>query len=177
MKTKKRIKTKNEINRNNELQNFKLGSNKTEYPTGYSADLLEAFENKNPKNMAWTTFVCTEFTSLCPKTSQPDFAKIFINYIADKKMVESKSLKLYLFGFRNHGDFHEDCIQKICNDLFNLMKPKYIEVIGEFTPRGGIAIFPFASLANKDKYFQKLLDQRMLNYSPGKYSCDLSKLY
>jgi len=71
-----------------------------------------------------------------PITSQPDYAKIFINYIADKKMVESKSLKLYLFSFRNHGDFHEDCVQKICNDLSKLLRPRYIEVIGEFTPRG-----------------------------------------
>ena len=122
----------------NELQNFALGQTSTDYPQTYAPELLEAFDNKNPQQIAWTTFVCTEFTSLCPKTSQPDFAKVFINYIGDKKMVESKSLKLYLFSFRNHGDFHEDCIQKICNDLFQLMKPKYIEVIGEFTPRGGV---------------------------------------
>ena len=92
-------------------------------------------------------------------------------------MVESKSLKLYLFSFRNHGDFHEDCIQKICNDLFNLMKPKYIEVIGEFTPRGGIAIFPYASLANKQTKFKKIREDRMTNYSPGKYSLALSRVY
>ena len=127
--------------------------------------------------MAWTTFVCTEFTSLCPKTGQPDFAKVFVNYIADKKMVESKSLKLYLFSFRNHGDFHEDCIQTICDDLVKLMKPKYIEVIGEFTPRGGIAIYPFASYASKEKMYQELWKDRLHNYAPGKYSMELSKLY
>ncbi len=162
---------------NQELKNFKLGSKSTNYQNDYSPQLLEAFDNKNPSKTAWTTFVCTEFTSLCPKTSQPDFAKVFINYIADEKMVESKSLKLYLFSFRNHGDFHEDCIQKICNDLTTLMKPKFIEVIGEFTPRGGIAIFPYASESNKDKYFVELKKQRLFNYSPGKYSCDLSKVY
>lgn len=162
--------------RHAELKKFSLGQ-KTSYDFNYNPKLLEAFANKNPGKVAWTTFVCTEFTSLCPKTGQPDFAKIFINYIADKKMVESKSLKLYLFSFRNHGDFHEDCIQKICDDLFTLMKPNYLEVVGEFTPRGGIAIFPFASRANTEEQFKKLYQERLLNYAPGKYSCDLSKVY
>lgn len=160
-----------------ELKNFSLGQITTDYPATYSEKILEAFDNKNPKNLAWTSFICTEFTSLCPKTGQPDFAKVFINYIADKKMVESKSLKMYLFGFRNHGDFHEDCIQTICNDLVRLMKPKYIEVIGEFTPRGGIAIFPFASKANSEKEFQALCKDRLSNYAPGKYSVKLDRLY
>lgn len=165
------------VNRKTELKNFKLGEAKTQYENNYNPNLLEAFDNKNPKQIAWTTFVCTEFTSLCPKTGQPDFAKVFINYIADTKMVESKSLKLYLFSFRNHGDFHEDCIQTICNDIVKLIKPKYIEVVGEFTPRGGIAIFPFASYGNKDKIFQKIYQDRLINYAPGKYSCDLGKVY
>lgn len=165
------------INRKTELKTFKLGETQTQYDTNYNPHLLEAFDNKNPQQIAWTTFVCTEFTSLCPKTGQPDFAKVFINYIADTKMVESKSLKLYLFSFRNHGDFHEDCIQTICNDIVKLIKPKYIEVIGEFTPRGGIAIFPFSSYGNKNKMFQKIYQDRMINYAPGKYSCDLGKVY
>lgn len=160
-----------------ELKNFVLGEVITKYPTTYTPEALEAFDNKNPGKIAWTTFVCTEFTSLCPKTAQPDFAKIFINYIADKKMVESKSLKLYLFSFRNHGDFHEDCVQKICDDLVRLMKPKYIEVIGEFTPRGGIAIYPYTSYAAKDKLAQEIYKTRMAQYAPGKYSMELSKLY
>jgi 7-cyano-7-deazaguanine reductase len=154
-----------------------LGSNTNEYKQDYDPSILESFPNKNPTSEAWTTFICTEFTSLCPKTGQPDFAKIYINYIADKKMVESKSLKLYLFSFRNHGDFHEDCVQKMCNDLVKLMKPKYIEVIGEFTPRGGIAIFPFSQAANTTAKYKKLKETRMMNYAPGKYSMDLSKLY
>ena len=161
----------------NELKSFALGQAKTVYPTNYAPEVLEVFDNKNPKEIAWTTFICTEFTSLCPKTAQPDFAKVFINYIGDKKMVESKSLKLYLFSFRNHGDFHEDCMQKICDDLFSLMKPKYIEVIGEFTPRGGIAIFPFASKSNSEKMFKDLHQQRLLGYAPGKYSMKLDRLY
>lgn len=160
-----------------ELADFKLGEANTEYQMTYSPELLEAFPNKNPKNTAWTTFLCTEFTSLCPKTNQPDFARITINYIADKKMVESKSLKLYLFSFRNHGDFHEDCVQKICNDLVKLMKPRYIEVIGEFTPRGGIAIYPFASASNSEASFKKLLQTRRENYAPGAYTMPYSRIY
>ena len=163
--------------RSKELKNFKLGEAKTDYPATYAPEALEAFDNKNPGKIAWTTFVCTEFTSLCPKTGQPDFAKIFINYIADKKMVESKSLKLYLFSFRNHGDFHEDCVQTICDDLVKLIKPKYLEVVGEFTPRGGIAIFPYASFGNSEKRFQEIYNQRLLNYAPGLYSMKLDRLY
>lgn len=161
----------------NDLKLEHLGSQKTKYPSTYSPELLESFPNRHTDQIAWTTFVCTEFTSLCPKTGQPDFAKIFVNYIADKKMVESKSMKLYLFSFRNHGDFHEDCVQTICNDLVKLLKPHYIEVMGEFTPRGGIAIFPFASWASSKAEFQWLLKERRLGYAPGKYSMDLSRLY
>lgn len=160
-----------------ELQDFSLGVAGTPTPETYSPEILEAFENKNPDRVAWTTLVCTEFTSLCPKTGQPDFAKIFINYIADRKMVESKSLKLYLFGFRNHGDFHEDCVQTICDDLVRLMKPRYIEVIGEFTPRGGIAIFPFASASDSSAEFRRLLARRREEYAPGRFTMPLSRLY
>lgn len=174
-----RTKTKTSAQRkDSELKGVTLlGSNHTDYPSEYDPAILESFPNKNPNSEAWTSFVCTEFTSLCPKTGQPDFAKIFVNYIADKKMVESKAMKLYLFSFRNHGDFHEDCIQKICDDLYKLMRPKYIEVIGEFTPRGGISIFPFASKSNSQAKFKKLKDERFFNYAPGKYSMELSKLY
>lgn len=160
-----------------ELANHILGNTHTEYKTTYSPESLEIFDNKNPGKDAWTTFICTEFTSLCPKTAQPDFARIYINYIADKKMVESKSLKLYLFSFRNHGDFHEDCVQKICDDLYNIMKPKYIEVIGEFTPRGGIAIYPYCQASNSQKKYNDIKDKRFTDYSPGKYSMSLSKIY
>ncbi len=153
-----------------------LGNN-TKYETQYNPKILEKFENKNPKNDQWVSFVCTEFTSLCPLTSQPDFARIFINYIADKHMVESKALKLYLFSFRNHGDFHEDCVQKICNDLVKLMKPKFIEVIGEFTPRGGIAIYPYSSAHNGKVKYKKIHENRQMNYKPGAYSFELGRPY
>lgn len=158
-----------------ELANFKLGESETRYDNEYSPALLEAFANKNPQSEAWTSLICTEFTSLCPKTGQPDFAKIFINYIADQKMVESKSLKLYLFSFRNHGDFHEDCVQTICDDLSGLLKPHYLEVMGDFTPRGGIAIFPYAQYASaKWKPFAR---ERLARYSPGLYGMNLNRLY
>ncbi|PIP92468.1 MAG: 7-cyano-7-deazaguanine reductase [Bdellovibrio sp. CG12_big_fil_rev_8_21_14_0_65_39_13] len=159
------------------LKKMKLGEKNTVYKDTYAPEVLESFANKNPQSEAWTTFICTEFTSLCPKTGQPDFAKIFVNYIADKKMVESKSMKLYLFSFRNHGDFHEDCIQTICDDLVKLLKPKYLEVLGEFTPRGGISIYPYSSYANSDKRFQELKKSRIMNYAPGKYSMPLERIY
>lgn len=154
-----------------------LGSAKTDYSSTYDPSILEAFPNKHPEQDNWTTFVCTEFTSLCPKTGQPDFARIYINYIADDMMVESKSLKLYLFSFRNHGDFHEDCIAKMCKDLTKLMKPRFLEVIGEFTPRGGIAIYPYASSSNGKKRYSELKERRLLDYAPGKYTLPLQRVY
>ena len=122
-----------------------LGDTATRYPDRYAPEVLETFPNKHPENEYLVTFNCPEFTSLCPKTGQPDFARIIINYIPRERMVESKSLKLYLFSFRNHGDFHEDCVNIITKDLVRLMDPRYIEVIGLFTPRGGISIHPFAN--------------------------------
>jgi 7-cyano-7-deazaguanine reductase len=154
-----------------------LGLTHTDYPTTYAPEVLESFPNKHPEVDNWTTFVCTEFTSLCPKTGQPDFARIHINYIADKLMVESKSLKLYLFSFRNHGDFHEDCVAKMCKDLNALMKPRFLEVVGEFTPRGGIAIYPYASVSNGQKTYNELRLRRMADYAPGKYSLPLGRVY
>ncbi|MCB9228849.1 MAG: preQ(1) synthase [Deltaproteobacteria bacterium] len=154
-----------------------LGSKGTDYPTEYSPGILEAFPNRHPGSDQWVTFVCTEFTSLCPITNQPDFARIFINYIADKEMVESKALKLYLFSFRNKGDFHENCVQSICNDIEALIKPKFIEVVGEFTPRGGICIYPYASSSNQDEKYKDLRKSRITSYSPGKYSFNLGRPY
>lgn len=143
-----------------ELQGVSLlGANRTQYPTDYAPEMLETFVNKHPENEYLVTFHCPEFTSLCPKTGQPDFATIIISYIPRERMVESKSLKLYLFSFRNHGDFHEDCINIILNDLVRLMDPKYIEVTGIFTPRGGISIYPFANYADADH--QALKQQRL----------------
>ena len=102
-----------------------LGNQKTVYPDNYAPEMLETFENKHKENDYFVKFNCPEFTSLCPITGQPDFASVYISYIPDVKMVESKSLKLYLFSYRNHGDFHEDCMNKIMKDLIRLMNPKY----------------------------------------------------
>lgn len=136
---------------------------KTEYKQNYSPEVLETFMNKHPENDYWVRFNCPEFTSLCPITGQPDFAEIRIDYIPAEKMVESKSLKLYLFSFRNHGAFHEDCVNIIMKDLINLMDPKYIEVTGIFTPRGGISIFPYANYGKKGTKYDELAWNRMSN--------------
>lgn len=141
-----------------------LGQAGVSYPTDYNPGVLETFDNKHPEDDYIVTFVCPEFTSLCPKTGQPDFGRIIINYIPDRKMVESKSLKLYLFSFRNHGDFHEDCVNIIMKDLARLMEPRYIEVRGEFMPRGGISIIPFANSGDSDH--QNLVEARRLATFP-----------
>lgn len=139
---------------------------KTEYKDNYAPEVLEAFENKHQENDYWVTFNCPEFTSLCPMTGQPDFATIYINYIPDVKMVESKALKLYLFSFRNHGAFHEDCVNIIMKDLTKLMDPRYIEVVGVFTPRGGISIYPYCNYGRRDTEYEKLAKDRLLRHQP-----------
>lgn len=138
-----------------------LGNKATDYSGDYDPHILETFTNKHLQNDYTVTLNCPEFTSLCPITGQPDFGKIVISYIPDKLMVESKSLKLYLFGFRNHGDFHEDCVNIIMKDLRSLMKPKYIEVKGYFDPRGGISIIPFANYGKKGTAFERIAKERL----------------
>ncbi len=133
----------------------------TDYPTDYAPQVLEAFQNKHPENDYFVKFNCPEFTSLCPMTGQPDFATIYISYVPDQKMVESKSLKLYLFSFRNHGDFHEDCINIIMKDLIKLMDPKYIEVWGKFTPRGGLSIDPYANYGKPGTDWENTAKERL----------------
>ncbi|ASP17612.1 preQ(1) synthase [Neisseria sp. 23W00296] len=141
-----------------------LGNGHTQYQSQYAPEVLEAFDNKHPGNDYFVKFVCPEFTSLCPMTGQPDFATIVIRYIPDIKMVESKSLKLYLFSFRNHGDFHEDCVNIIMKDLIALMQPRYIEVHGIFTPRGGIAIHPFANWGRPGTPFEQTARERLMRH-------------
>jgi len=137
---------------------------KTVYADNYAPEVLETFENQHPGNDYWVRFNCPEFTTLCPITGQPDFAEIRISYIPDVKMVESKSLKLYLFSFRNHGDFHEDCVNTIMKDLRDLMDPKYIEVTGFFTPRGGISIYPYANWGRPGTKYEALAEQRFATH-------------
>ncbi len=142
--------------------NLKALGRETGYLNTYSPEVLETFENKHQENDYWVQFNCPEFTSLCPITGQPDFAEIKIMYIPAARMVESKSLKLYLFSFRNNGDFHEDCVNIIMKDLVKLMAPKYIEVIGLFTPRGGISIYPYANYGKPGTKYEQMAEQRML---------------
>ena len=134
---------------------------KAEIPQDYDPGVLETFDNAHPDRDYFVTLRCPEFTTLCPITGQPDFGTLIINYIPNKRMVESKSLKLYLFSFRNHGDFHEDVTNIILNDLVKLMEPKYIEVKGLFVPRGGISIHPFANWANPEFGYQEKAEARI----------------
>ena len=146
------------------MDSLKALGKKTEYSQKYNPEVLEAFENKHPENDYWVQFNCPEFTSLCPITGQPDFAEIKILYIPGERMVESKSLKLYLFSFRNHGDFHEDCVNVIMKDLVRLMDPKYIEVVGLFTPRGGISIYPYANYGRQGTKYEQMAERRLQEY-------------
>ncbi len=139
-----------------------LGAKATVYSDKYTPAILETFENRHQEYDYFVKFNCPEFTSLCPITGQPDFATIYISYIPDKKMVESKSLKLYLFGFRNHGAFHEDCINIIMKDLIKLMAPRYIEVWGKFLPRGGLSIDPYVNYGRPSTQWEEFARQRLL---------------
>ena len=138
--------------------------NKTDYPTQYAPEVLEAFDNRHPDVDYFVKFNCPEFTSLCPITSQPDFATIYISYIPDKKLVESKSLKLYLFSYRSKGEFHENCVNTIMKDLIALMDPKYIEVWGKFMPRGGLSIDPYCNYGKKGNKYEAMAEHRLLNH-------------
>lgn len=141
-----------------------LGNRGTKYVFEYNPEVLEVFDNKHPERDYFVKFNCPEFTSLCPITGQPDFATLYISYIPDKKCVESKSLKLYLFSFRNHGDFHEDVVNIIMNDLMKVMEPRYIEVWGKFTPRGGISIDPYCNWGRPGTKYEKMAEYRLLNH-------------
>lgn len=138
-----------------------LGNQHTGCPEDYDPSVLETFENKHQDNDYFVKFNCPEFTSLCPITGQPDFATVYISYVPDVRMVESKSLKLYLFSFRNHGDFHEDCMNVIMKDLIKLMDPKYIEVWGKFLPRGGISIDPYCNYGRPGTVWEEVAWDRL----------------
>ncbi len=126
-----------------------LSASKTPVPHSPEEAQLETFDNSHPDREYIITFDCPEFTSLCPITGQPDFGKITIDYIADKKCIESKSLKIYLFSYRNHGAFHEEVTNLILDDLVKVCSPKWARVTGNFLPRGGIAINVIAEHGKK----------------------------
>ena len=141
-----------------------LGNKNVNYPTDYDPSVLESFDNKHPGRDYFVKFNCPEFTSLCPITGQPDYATIYISYVPNIKMVESKSLKLYLFSYRNHGDFHENCVNTIMNDLINLMDPYYIEVWGKFFPRGGISIDPYCNYGKPGSKWEAVAWERLTHH-------------
>lgn len=105
--------------------------------------ILQAVDNPHLDADYSIKLTCPEFTSICPITSQPDFAHIIIDYVPKNKIVESKSLKLYLFSYRNHGAFHENCTVQIAKDIIDCIKPKWLRISGFWYPRGGIPIDVF----------------------------------
>ena len=115
-----------------------LGNKKTVYKQDYALEVLESFVNKHPENDYWVRFNCPEFTSLCPITGQPDFAEIRISYLPD--------------------------VNIIMKDLIKLMDPKYIEVTGIFTPRGGISIYPYCNYGRPGTKYEELAEYRMKNH-------------
>lgn len=117
-----------------------LGQSQTEPPDSPDEAPLEAFTNSYSDRDYWVELNCPEFTSVCPITGQPDFGEIIIRYIPDKVCVESKSLKLYILSFRNHGAFHEEVVNRILDDIVSTIKPRKAIVTGVFNSRGGIAI-------------------------------------
>lgn len=128
------------LGQKSEIQYDNPGSNTLEWvPNPFHS------AHSNPNGVSGTVSICAnEFTSLCPITGQPDFATIEIEYVPRERLVESKSLKLYLGQFRQHGEFHEACVNRIANDLITLLEPQCLKVVGKFTARGGIAIHPRA---------------------------------
>ena len=126
-----------------------LKQNEHNYPQSPEEASLETFKNLYADRDYVITFDCPEYTSLCPVTGQPDFGHIIIRYIADKRCVESKSLKLYLFSFRNTNTFHEESVNRILKDFVDACQPRKAEVVGLFRPRGGIAINVKATFGGK----------------------------
>ena len=120
----------------------KLGK-QSELPSDPEADILERVPNPQSDVNYVARFTAPEFTSLCPVTGQPDFAHLVIDYVPDAFLVESKSLKLFLGSFRNHGAFHEDCTISIARQLVDFLNPKWLRIGGYWYPRGGIPIDVF----------------------------------
>lgn len=129
-----------------------LGQSHSDYPSKPEDAVLETIPNHWTENDYLIELDCPEFTCLCPKTSQPDFAEIKIEYYPAEKLIESKALKLYLHAFRNEGIFHEFVINRIAHDLQKELQAKAIKVTGNFKPRGGISIKPQVILGEKNLF-------------------------
>ncbi|MBL70876.1 MAG: NADPH-dependent 7-cyano-7-deazaguanine reductase QueF [Rhodobiaceae bacterium] len=115
----------------------------TGLPASPDEAVLEAVPNPHPDTLYVARFAVPEFTSICPVTGQPDFANLIIDYVPDQHLVESKSFKLFMGSFRNHGAFHEDCTIMVAKRLIECMQPKWLRIGGYWYPRGGIPIDVF----------------------------------
>jgi 7-cyano-7-deazaguanine reductase len=124
------------VTKKNDLADLTLLGQDTTKPS----KKLETFPNRHPNRDYEVTLRSDEFTCVCPATGQPDFATITIRYIPDKRIVESKSFKLYLWSFRNEGVFHEHVTNVILDDMVNVLEPRWCEILAEFAVRGGITI-------------------------------------
>ncbi|MDN5249753.1 MAG: preQ(1) synthase [Alphaproteobacteria bacterium] len=131
------------MSNNSVYGNLKQLGTKVELPQTPDEAVLEKVPNPQNDISYCIRFTAPEFTSLCPITGQPDFAHIVIDYVPDQWLVESKSLKLFLGAFRNHGSFHEDCTIIIAKRLIELLQPKWLRIGGYWYPRGGIPIDVF----------------------------------
>jgi len=127
----------------NIYQNLQQLGGKTELPDTHEQAILESVQNPQADVNYMVRFVSPEFTSLCPLTGQPDFAHLVIDYIPSERLVESKSLKLFLGSYRNHGAFHEDCTISIARRIIKEIDPKWLRIGGYWYPRGGIPIDVF----------------------------------
>ena len=134
------------MSKSNELEALGVSSN---IPTKPDKKILEKVNNPKTGISYSIRLTCPEFTSICPVTSQPDFAYLIIDYVPDKFIVESKSFKLYLLGYRNHGAFHEDCTVSLGQDIVDLLSPKWLRIGGYWYPRGGIPIDIFWQTGEK----------------------------
>ena len=117
-----------------------LGQPERTYPSKPDSSILETFPNRSPERSYWITFDCPEFTSICPVTGQPDFAKLTIRYIPSAVCIETKSLKFYLASYRQTPSFNEEITNRILGDLVQACAPRRMIVLGEFAPRGGISV-------------------------------------
>jgi 7-cyano-7-deazaguanine reductase len=120
--------------------NLSLLGHTAKFPEHPKATILETFRNENSQRDYWITFESQEFTSMCPVTGQPDFARIQIEYVPDQLCIETKSLKFYLASFRNTRSFNEAIVNRILDDLLAACRPRHVLVHGEFSPRGGIGV-------------------------------------
>ena len=147
----------------NKIEDLSFLGNDTLAPSTPNDAILERVNNPHLDTDYSIRFTCPEFTSICPCTGQPDFAHLVVDYVPDKYIVESKSLKLYLTSFRNHGAFHEDCTVSIAKKIISLLEPKWLRIGGYWYPRGGIPIDVFYQYGDLPKEIW-LPGQNIQNY-------------